>query len=153
MIFRYSDRRSFRRSGRCTHGTQANFPVFRPKKFPTIRSMYLRRSSHGYPCVTIYFGIQVDVPVSVFRPISFPFQTDCSFKTVSLPILTGILVLYPVGANFCGSFVFNPCLPWKSDSHCYHPFGFPADWIGAAVAPQICTYHCTYIFILGHSIS
>ena len=49
--------------------------------------------------------------------------------------------------------VFNPCLPWKSDSRCSHPFGFPADWIGAAVAPQICTYHCTYIFILGHSIS
>jgi len=49
--------------------------------------------------------------------------------------------------------VFNPCLPWKSDSRCSHPFGFPADWIGAAVAPQICTYHCTYHLILGHSIS
>ncbi|KAI5392952.1 hypothetical protein KIW84_060198 [Lathyrus oleraceus] len=139
MFFRCSDRRSFRRSGRCTYvfsgvqteevsddqvdvlmffsGVQTEevsddqvdvlmfFPVFRPKKFPTIRSMYLCFSGVQTEEVS---DDQVDVPVSVFRPISFPFQTDCSFKTVSLPILTGILVLYPVGANFYGSFVFNP---------------------------------------------
>ena len=59
----------------------------------------------------------------------------------------------PSRCKFLRFLVFNPCLPWKSDSRCSHPFGFPADWIGAAVAPQICTYHCTYILILGHNIT
>jgi hypothetical protein len=43
--------------------------------------------------------------------------------------------------------VFNPCLPWRSDSRCSHPFRFPVDWIGAAVAPQICTSHLYIHFI------
>jgi hypothetical protein len=53
----------------------------------------------------------------------------------------------PQSANFYGSLVFNPCLPWRSDSRCSHSFRFPVDWIGAAVAPQICTSHLYIHFI------
>ncbi|KAI5389201.1 hypothetical protein KIW84_074741 [Lathyrus oleraceus] len=74
-IFRYSDRRSFRRSGRCTHGTQANFPVFRPKEFPTIRSMYSWHSGQFSGIQTEEVSDdQVDVLMffPVFRPKKFP---------------------------------------------------------------------------------
>ena len=51
------------------------------------------------------------------------------------------LIRHLQSANSPVLLVFNPYLPWKSDSHCFHPFRFTVDWIGAAVAPQICPPH------------
>ena len=60
---------------------------------------------------------------------------------ISVYIKSTVFVHPPQGANFYGSLVLNPCVPWRSNSRCSHPFRFPVDWIGAAVAPQICTSH------------
>jgi hypothetical protein len=51
------------------------------------------------------------------------------------------LIRHLQSANSPVLLVFNPYLPWKSDSRCFHPFRFTVDWIGAAVAPQICPPH------------
>jgi hypothetical protein len=50
----------------------------------------VRRSGHGYSCVTIYFGIQVNFLFRYSGRFS-PYQTDSSFEIASLPILTGIV--------------------------------------------------------------
>ena len=55
----------------------------------------VRRSGHGYPCVTIYFGIQVNFLFRYSGRFS-PYQTDSSFGIASLPILTG-MVNYFIG--------------------------------------------------------
>ncbi|KAI5387548.1 hypothetical protein KIW84_073596 [Lathyrus oleraceus] len=51
-------------------------------------------SGHRYPCVTIYFGIQVSISVRYSGRV-FPCQTDSSFEIASLPILTGIVNYFP----------------------------------------------------------
>ena len=94
-----------------------------------------RHSGHGYFCVTIYFGIQVNI---LFRYSDWlsPYQTDSSFKTTSLPILTGIVTSLHFSANFRAFIVFNPLIPRKHESRCYLLSRSPVDWIGAAVIPQ-----------------
>jgi hypothetical protein len=138
--------------------TGMKFPVFRPKwhsgqftgvqtdvsnlisfdaQIEVISSIQTdeRHSGHGYLCVTIYFGIQVNI---LFRYSDWlsPYQTDSSFKTTSLPILTGIVTSLHFSANFRAFIVFNPLIPRKHESRCYLLSRSPVDWIGAAVIPQ-----------------
>ena len=126
-VFRYSDR----------SGIQASFPVFRPMfdnqvssdaQIEVISSIQIdeRHSGHGYSCVTIYFGIQVNILFRYSDRLS-PYQTDSSFKTTSLPILTGFVTSLHFSANFWAFIVFNPLIPRKCESRCYLHFGSPVD--------------------------
>ena len=129
-----------------TYGVQARFPIFRSKwhsgqfsdvQIEVISSIQTdeRHSGHGYFCVTIYFGIQFNILFRYSNWLS-PYQTNSSFKTTSLPILTDIVTSLHFSANFWAFIVFNPLIPRKCESRCYLLFGSPVDWIGAAVIPQ-----------------
>ena len=133
-VFRCSDRRSFRRSGRCNLWHSGQFSDVQIEVISSIQTDE-RHSGHGYFCVTIYFGIQVNI---LFRYSDWlsPYQTDSSFKTTSLPILTGIVTSLHFSANFRAFIVFNPLIPRKHESRCYLLSRSPVDWIGAAVIPQ-----------------
>ena len=145
-VFRCSDRRSFRHSGRRNlwHSgqpldvqTDINNLISSDVQIEVISSIQTdeRHSGHGYFCVTIYFGIQVNI---LFRYSDWlsPYQTDSSFKTTSLPILTDIVTSLHFSANFWAFIVFNPLIPRKYESSCHLLSGSPVDWIGAAVIPQ-----------------
>ena len=145
LVFRYSDR----------SGTQASFPVFRPMfdnqvssdaQIEVISSIQIdeRHSGHGYFCVTIYFGIQANIPC-------FRVQTD-SHRTRQILFQDHLFAdsdmhyyfIFHFSVNFRAFIVFNPLIPWKCESRCYLPFRSPFDWIGAAVIPQ----NLPYIFFL-----
>ncbi|KAI5400638.1 hypothetical protein KIW84_065501 [Lathyrus oleraceus] len=135
--FRYSDRRSFRRSGRCTYGIQAKFPVFRPKKFPTIRSMYLWHSGQVSGIQTEEVSDdQVDV-LMAFRPIfRYPDRSGvqakknekrrennnpqwmCGVQAIVIPVLPFILALLIVIPSECKLFV---CSWYSITLHPDHP--------------------------------
>jgi hypothetical protein len=102
-VFRYSDR----------SGIQASFPVFRPMfdnqvssdaQIEVISSIQIdeRHSGHGYFCVTIYFGIQANIPC-------FGVQTD-SHRTRRI--------------------LFQDHLLADSDRHCYFIFSLQCKFSG-----------------------
>ncbi|KAI5418044.1 hypothetical protein KIW84_042619 [Lathyrus oleraceus] len=113
-VFRYPDR----------SGIQASVPVSRPKwhsgQFSGIQIEVAFRPVFRYPDRS---GIQASVPFNIpcrYSDGLSPYQTDSSFKTTSLPILTGIVTSLHFSANFWAFVIFNPLIPRKSFSISYH---------------------------------